>query len=302
MATVGQVLSSPETGTTRHTTDFNSVIIKLGSWTDFAYSAGVGGGYEFNFSGSDTLTILTNTYNDCATGIQVWIDGVLEGTYTSYGSGSFAIDVVLASITGLSLDEHYCKVVVTDKGGTAYGYFYDRGVDLKTGGTLKPYNDKTFATVGEQLTTPIVGMTRYDNTDSNITYVGTGWVTGANGSAYNGSHKASTTNTDAIRFNFTGPEITLIAQRDGARPAGAADILKIDGVSYSYTEYGATQWQTVVFTKTDLSDGEHWLEITCPSASTSGLYFTLDAVDIAGVLKPYNENITPTTPAYSYVI
>ena len=139
MATVGQALTSPESGTTRHTTDFNSTITKLGSWTGESYSAGVGGGYEFNFAGSDTLTILTCAYYDCATGIQVWIDGVLKGTYSSYGSGSFTVDVVLSAITGLSLDEHYCKVVVTDK-GTAYGYFYNRGIDLKTGGTLKAYN------------------------------------------------------------------------------------------------------------------------------------------------------------------
>ncbi len=150
------------------------------------------------------------------------------------------------------------------------------------------------ATLGEQLTAPETGWKRYDDTDSNISYIGS-WTrnTGADGkSLYNGTQIGSTVSASgSIVFNFTGGKLRIIQQIYTNRSQSIQ--VTIDGiVCGTYSEYGNQKYQVLLYEINNLSDGEHWCEIK----NISSGYFGLDAIDIdeKGELKPYSPIAAPT--------
>lgn len=137
------------------------------------------------------------------------------------------------------------------------------------------------ATIGQQLLSPESGWRRYDDSDSRIIY-GSGWTLGSNTASLYGSYQHYiNSNGGAALFKFNGTKIRIIATQSTDKAIN--NKVNIDGVDYMFTEYGVTQYQTLVFEKLDLSPGVHTVSISGTAVSASAA-LTLDAIDTDGYL------------------
>lgn len=137
------------------------------------------------------------------------------------------------------------------------------------------------ATVGQQLTTPEEGWKRYDDTNTAITFVGS-WVTLAHPQNYKGSYKTSGTSGDSYNFTFSGTGVRLIAYRDNVTNVTTNNAtVDIDGITENVSFQGPVQYQTLLYEKSNLSEGIHSVKVT---TKVSGLYLMIDAIDIKGDL------------------
>lgn len=146
------------------------------------------------------------------------------------------------------------------------------------------------ATIGQALTSPEAGWQRFDNADSNITYIGA-WTASGNASAYLSTYKWTTDLTAKIGFNFIGTKLRYIGYSNTTTYTTNA-VVKIDNVQVgTFTQIGSTDslYQTLNFEITDLSNKEHCVEISYTNGQ-----FMIDAIDIdsTGQLKPYNFFVT----------
>lgn len=149
------------------------------------------------------------------------------------------------------------------------------------------------ATIGQALTAPESGWTRYDDTDVNITYP-IGVSTTSVGTAYNGSITLlNGIDNSFFKFNFIGTKLRIIS-RGYSTYANSLDVY-IDGVkvgNYSQATTSTNTTQYLVYEIENLALKEHSVEVIIKS--NGGAH--LDAVDIddIGELKPYNEIIYVT--------
>ncbi|ENK1243007.1 cell adhesion protein [Clostridium botulinum] len=150
------------------------------------------------------------------------------------------------------------------------------------------------AAIGDQLLQPERGWKRYDDTDSNISYVGD-WGNGS-ASAYYKDYRHECKNTSInskIKFNFTGNKLLLLSS---LYPGYSNKIeIKIDNSyigHFSQDSSTTNRNQHVCYVNTSLKDKEHCVEITKINKGNYSVDFILDAIDIDenGELKPYNEN------------
>lgn len=141
--------------------------------------------------------------------------------------------------------------------------------------------------VGEQLLQPESGWKRYDDTDSNISYIGNWKTSTESGSLkWRGSNQISNIINDKIQFNFTGDKIRIIASIASANSNNIE--IKIDNDIINTINMKATNinYQILVYEKVEMHNKEHFLEIT----NLTNDYIVLDAIDIdeSGNLKSYN--------------
>ncbi|NFF79157.1 hypothetical protein FCV38_19810, partial [Clostridium sporogenes] len=163
------------------------------------------------------------------------------------------------------------------------------------------------AQIGQQLLQPESGWRRYDDTDSNISYVGD-WVKGSNSIFYGGSYNtiayspALTNKTLICKFNFTGSKIRIISSITKWRSEKL--LIKIDNLEERYGENNSdetnnTSVQKVIYEKVRLTNKEHFVEIYIDALTTirpgdnSYKVSEIDAIDIDenGELRPYNPNL-----------
>ncbi|HDK7138319.1 TPA: hypothetical protein PTV74_002188 [Clostridium botulinum] len=145
------------------------------------------------------------------------------------------------------------------------------------------------ATIGEQLLQPESGWKRYDDTDDNISYVGTKQI--VNGSKYSDGSLMYFLPSEncTIKFNFIGGKIRLIDTMSNNRSSNMN--IKIDDINYVFSDYSPSSIdQRLIFEKAGLSFKEHFVEISNNQKET---VYGLDAIDIDenGKLKPYNSNL-----------
>ncbi|UIO43165.1 hypothetical protein LOY85_03150 [Brevibacillus brevis] len=157
------------------------------------------------------------------------------------------------------------------------------------------------ATVGQQLSHPESGWKRYDDNVVGFKYIGSGWKLGtsSNGSVNEYSQTQHFTNVvgDKVAFEFSGTKLRVIAQRNTNRST-VVDIV-LDGVTYTYSENGSLQSQTLLFEKTDLPSGVHTAEIKHGTGGSQ--YISLDAIDIddTGSIKlPLGVQLTSPDPGW----
>lgn len=119
MATIGQQLTSPESGWKRY--DDNTPLFKrsgssieqhtvTGTYNGTSYYI-KNGSIEFRFIGTK-IRIIGDKYTNKSSDIKVEIDGTLIGTYSQYGSE--ATQILLFEMTGLNNSEHYVKIYSND--------------------------------------------------------------------------------------------------------------------------------------------------------------------------------------------
>lgn len=114
---------------------------------------------------------------------------------------------------------------------------------------------------------------------------GPGWVWGSAPSvqASGGTHVATTSKGAYTRLAFTGTGITWLGIRDSC---SGLSTVSIDGVAVKVDAYaapGTGGWQQAIFSRKDLPDGDHTLEITVlakKNRASCGNWVYLDAFDI----------------------
>ena len=148
-------------------------------------------------------------------------------------------------------------------------------------------NDNIFnvyaATLGDKLTSPEDGWTRYDDTNENIVYLVT-WDIDNLVDYYGGSvNYAISDGKNKIKFNFKGSKLRLIA--DIYNNKCKQVMIKIDNIlAGEYNQYcEAGIPQVLVFEVNDLNNKEHIIEIVGDDEG----YFNIDAIDTDGELLPY---------------
>ena len=144
------------------------------------------------------------------------------------------------------------------------------------------------AKIGDVLKLPEKGWKRYDDTNTNISYIGSGWSTYTNSVEYGGSDTYTKISNVSVKFNFTGTKIRLINPHNPDQNDSAEvyiDGVKVDSHSLCFKEAR----QLLVYECNNLSNSEHSLEYRFIGNHLA----VLDAVDIDenGILKPYNESI-----------
>lgn len=144
-ATVGQKLTSPETGWKR-IDDKDSNIIYSGMHADASNGScynktatrvanGQAGSYTFKFYGTKLRLISYKAYADHSRDNEVKIDGVVSGNYSSYDStpGTSVYQLLVYEKTGMSLGFHSVEVAAKDI--TTYGTVLD-AIDIDDTGYL----------------------------------------------------------------------------------------------------------------------------------------------------------------------
>ncbi|EQB4338198.1 cell adhesion protein [Clostridium botulinum] len=148
------------------------------------------------------------------------------------------------------------------------------------------------ATIGQQLLQPESGWKRYDDTDSNISYMNhrvlnlsnLSWFNNTGHETWNG---VTYNTTGEIKFNFTKDRIRLYFVWHSDRSSNIE--IYIDGILYIVnTKSNDTNVSKLTFEKTNLLNQEHIVHII-----TNG-HTILDAIDIDenGELKPYSPNLS----------
>jgi len=151
------------------------------------------------------------------------------------------------------------------------------------------------ATIGEQLLQPESGWKRYDDTNSNISYMNHRVLNLSNFSWFNNTgHETwdgvTYNTTGEIKFNFIKDRIRLYFVWHSDRSSNIE--IYIDGILYiANTKSNDTNVSKLTFEKTNLLNQEHIVHII-----TNG-HTILDAIDIDenGELKPYNPSISLIT-------
>jgi lipoprotein-anchoring transpeptidase ErfK/SrfK len=125
-------------------------------------------------------------------------------------------------------------------------------------------------------------MTRYDQSDSRLAFTGT-WAGFSAPSAWKGSYSRSATAGASITFTFSGTRLDWIAMK--GTTTGIADVYLDDVFSQTIDLSNATAvYQQNVWSTGTVTDGPHKVKIVRSSASASGKYLTIDAVDVLGSL------------------
>ncbi|WP_257206654.1 hypothetical protein, partial [Bacillus thuringiensis] len=152
------------------------------------------------------------------------------------------------------------------------------------------------AKVGDVLTQPELGWKRFDDTDSNIKYIGN-WVAVQNiEDRFNGTlhykHSSHGTEPIAIEFHFKGTKLRLITLVSKIYDKDLQ--ITIDGVTETFSSSRDTvAAQILTYEKLGLSNSIHTVRIT-------GIYANLDAIDIddTGELIPIDVAKKPKVSLY----
>jgi hypothetical protein len=145
----------------------------------------------------------------------------------------------------------------------------------------------------------VPATTRYQQTDSRITYAGT-WATFSTSKASGGSYRRSSQNGASATVKFSGTYLAWVAT--AGTTLGKA-FVSLDGgpavsvnLARSAVAYQQKVWNTGV-----VASGQHTVKIWRDPSSATGKYFSVDALDVAGSLLDPSTTTVPitTTPAPS---
>ncbi len=142
----------------------------------------------------------------------------------------------------------------------------------------------------------VPATTRYQQTDSNIAYVGT-WSTLSTSGASAGSYRRSSQNEASATVRFNGTYLAWVATK--GTTLGKA-FVSLDGgpaVSVDLSRSSVAYQQTVWCTGS-LASGQHTVKIWRDPSSATGKYISVDAFDVAGsVLSPSTTPTGTVTPS-----
>ncbi len=126
------------------------------------------------------------------------------------------------------------------------------------------------------------GLTRVDQTNTNIFYSGT-WSSFSTTSASGGSYKRASAGGASVTTTFTGTYLSWVAT--AGTTTGKAYVSLDGGAEHSIDlARAAVQYQKSVWASGVLSPGTHTVTIRRDPANVAGKYITVDAFDVIGTL------------------
>ncbi|HHK5530958.1 TPA: protein containing cell adhesion domain protein [Bacillus paranthracis] len=278
-ANQGDKLVKPELGWQRHKFDEKlsdgTEAVKYypeNIWTrysEYIFTTKPNVGYiRFKFYGS-AIRIISTHFSDTATMARIIIDG--KTSYYNSRGGSDG-DRLSFENSNLPLGIHTVEIYTNNTGNLSLS-----AIDLKDGEYLVP-----LVKIGEDLLQPEPGWTRYDDTHSNIKYLGTWKVTnsGYNSSLHYKNENVPPKETVAIKFKFYGKSLRIIGLKMAYYSQNA--LIQIDDNEPELISfYGETINTCLLYEKTGLKEENHTVTIW-------GENINLDAIDFneGGYLIP----------------
>ncbi|WP_375296238.1 protein containing cell adhesion domain protein [Bacillus cereus] len=228
----------------------------------------LGRSFYFKFTGTSVRILLKN-FTTHAYNITVTIDNISYGGSVPAYSSEYSL--VVFEKLDLIKGEHNVKVTTNGYASGAPGTDY-------TFITAVDYADLS-AKVGDVLTQPEPGWSRFDDRNNAIRYEGNWQIYNnqSSGDGYLGSYHIKNNDKDKLGhvfFNFTGTKLRILAYRTDGLYFDNTKIV-IDGVTYDIprVDKPSSVKTVVVFEKTDLSPGTH-------SVDMYDYYLNLDAIDV----------------------
>ncbi|WP_457758500.1 protein containing cell adhesion domain protein [Bacillus pacificus] len=269
-ANQGDKLVKPELGWQRHKFDEKlsdgTEAVKYypeNIWTrysEYIFTTKPNVGYiRFKFYGS-AIRIISTHFSDTATMARIIIDG--KTSYYNSRGGSDG-DRLSFENSNLPLGIHTVEIYTNNTGNLSLS-----AIDLKDGEYLVP-----LVKIGEDLLQPEPGWTRYDDTHSNIKYLGTWKVTnsGYNSSLHYKNENVPPKETVAIKFKFYGKSLRIIGLKMAYYSQNA--LIQIDDNEPELISfYGETINTCLLYEKTGLKEENHTVTIW-------GENINLDAID-----------------------
>ena len=252
-------------------------IVKSGTWTDYASTPSYGGSYGRSSTGGASATVyFTGTRLDyvamkgTTTGIaDIYLDGAVLPTATVDLAATSATYQASVWSTGLLSNGSHKVRIVRNPSSAAGKYLTLDGFDV-------------YGAVDD----PPVTLTRCEQSSAAIKKTGT-WSDFTSAASSKGSYGRSSTIGASATIKFLGTRLDWIAM-EGAT-TGFADVY-LDGVKMNFTAidlYLATAtYKVMVWSTGALPYGRHTVKIVRATASATGRYLTLDAVDIWGTITP----------------
>lgn len=134
------------------------------------------------------------------------------------------------------------------------------------------------AIIGQALTAPEAGWTRYDNNHDAFKYNGV-WYSESQSGAYGGTHQYSRDKGGSIKFRFKGTGIRIITSGSISRSTDIGVLINGEYIE-SYTNKTSTSIQrALVYEKTNMKEGSYNVELIINDSSNAT---SLDAIDIQG--------------------
>lgn len=285
MATIGQQLTTPESGWKRYD-DNDPLIQRSGSWSvdsnsstyggSVRYSRGTSSTISFRFFGSKIRLIAAFAPGQ-STNVQVLIDNVPE-TFSALNT-AIQYQTLLYEKVGLTSGIH--TVIINNT--TSADWQVD-AIDIDATGSL-------VASIGSILTSPESGWNRYDDKNSYISY-SSGWVNQDYSGHYLGSSMYTQIMGSSIYISFVGTKFRIIANTWSNRDSSIT--ITIDGISETFSEYTtADVFPALVYEKLDLPSGVHQVEIKKTQSGSGVVHFdAIDIDDTGSLLRPLGSQIT----------
>ncbi|HBU84060.1 MAG TPA: hypothetical protein DEF35_20815 [Paenibacillus sp.] len=279
MAVLGQQLTAPESGWKRYDNNYphinysgsnwtNSTPINRGLYKDTVSYVDYPSDDNFiriNFIGT-SIRVISTSYSGNTDQFSIEVDRIETIISTKNNSNSLSGSILIYESIGLTDGLHV--VLLKSKDGNRLSL---DAIDVNETGEI-------VAGIGSQLTVPEAGWQRYDDKDSMFLYKGN-WGVPAQASAYGGSYRTAgspvTRDSHSVEFTFYGTKLRLFGVIFAQAPSQC--FVEIDGTEYTFSEYGNTVYQALVFEKIGLNLGNHKVKVT--SIATSGSFY-FDAIDI----------------------
>lgn len=218
---------------------------------------------EFKFNGTSFEWYGQKAYNRGKA--KVYIDGTAVETIDLYSSTS-QYNTLIYSKTGLLSGEHTVKIEVLGE---------KRSISTDT------YISFDRLIIKNDI--PVLAVGTHEDTYNGLKYVGA-WSISSNSSHSGGTARVSNTKNSKIEFKINGTSFEWYGQKASNR--GKAKIY-IDGTVVStvdlYSE--SNVFNTIIYSKTGLSNGEHTIKIEVLGEKTSGATDTYVSIDRVIVKK-----------------
>lgn len=273
---VGDKIPEPEDGYIRiQETDSK---IKFISWVDHSHEVYSGGTTKYTTTNGavaklkfygENFKLIGAISSGCSSNFSVKIDDILYDNLTSYAS-STQYQTLIFDAKGLEKKEH--KVIITNN---STGQLYFDAIDIDNYGYLID-----FADIGDTISNPKDGYTRYDINSENlvegIELSSTNWQTETNNNYYDNTNCYSNVNGAKTTIYFHGTDLMLIGAYNSSLNSDNISISLDEGTSTTVSESKDISYKTLIYQLHDLEDIDHVLTIT----NNSNSILSLDAVDI----------------------
>jgi hypothetical protein len=257
-----------------------------GTWTLSSTSAASGGSFRYaKTSGSGAIVDFTGNH-------LAWIAKLGP----TYGRAKVTLDDGAPAFVDLYSATTVWQQAVWDSGPLDWGAHQLKiewtGVKSNpsaTGTTIDLDALDLTGFIGKPVTPATPGLTRYEQTNSKISYLGN-WTTFSSSGASGGSYTYATSGSADIWF--TGTRLDWIATTGTTQ--GNAQV-SVDGGDPATVDLhsASTQRQQKVWSTGDLPQGTHEVKIVClGKASGGGARVNVDAVDVMGALAPAPKAVT----------